>query len=270
MRFPTPEEFEKSNYKPTKKVLSHKGKEFNICHFQGRSFDGRPALVGYYFNKKIGGKLPDNVTIVTTETDEFSAVTCQQLQLNKIPYINSVDDIVLEWSNIAKVEFILKALKQVKTEFAIIVDARDVLFNTFDGILDKFLATGYRMIYNATKNNFPRMEIDKIHDRDWRGDFKYFNAGCCIGYTKDLVDFYEKCFEIKDSLVDLELINSEQYILRSVFAKYSEDVNQKYIDFDYDCDIFQSFAGTRLLPADSNTYIVDGYQPITTNDRSKK
>lgn len=248
------------------KIVNFNNKEFNICHFQGRALEGKPLLVNYLFDKKIGGTLPEDITIMTTETNPSIAITCQQLEKNNIPYVNSVKEPILEWTNIEKVGLILNALKDIKTKYCVIVDGRDVLFNTFDGLLDKFLATGYRMIYNATKNNFPRMEIDRIHERDWRGDFKYFNAGCCIGYTEDLVKFYQDCFDIKDSLQDVDIINSEQYILRSIFARYSEDVTQKVIEFDYMCDMFQSFAGTQTIKADSDTYRISGYQPLTKAD----
>lgn len=251
---------------PKKTILNFNDKEFNVCHFQGKSLDGKPLLVNYLIDKPIDGKLPEEVTLMTTETNPAYALTCQQLEKNCVPYVNSVKEPLLEWSNIEKVSLILEALKEVKTEFCLIVDGRDVIFNSFEGILEKFKATGLRMLYNATKNNFPRAEIDKIHDRDWRGDFKYFNAGCCIGYTKDLIDFYQECFDIKDSLPDVDIINSEQYILRHIFAKYSEDVNQKYIDFDYDCNIFQSFAGTGIIKLDKDTYKVTGYQPLTKAD----
>jgi hypothetical protein len=256
------EKFIKDNQRPrTKKLLNYHGGEINVCHLQGRSMAEYPLVIQFLYNKKIGGNKPENLTIITTETDPENAILTQQLYLNDIPYINSVNDDLLEWSNINKIDFIIDALEKTETEYTLILDGRDVIINTFEGIIEKYKSTGLNILFNSTKNNFPRVEIDKLHDRDWRGNFKYFNAGCCIGETKELLKFYNECKELIPTLPDLEIFNSEQYIIRHGFAKYSEDVNQRFIDFDWECNIFQTFAQTRLLKEENN-YIVSGYVPV--------
>lgn len=244
----------------TKKVLNYHGGEVNICHFQGKSMSENPLLIYYLYNKKIGGEKPKNLTIITTETDPKNAVLTQQLYLNNIPYINSVTEDLFEWSNIHKIGFIIDALEKTETEYSLVLDGRDVVINTFEGLMDKYKATGLSILYNASKNNFPRVEIDKLHDRDWRGDFKYFNAGCVIGVTKDLLRFYKECRDLMPNLKDVEIFNSEQYIIRYGFAKYSADVNNKFVDFDWECNIFQTFSQTKLIQ-DENGCIVSGYLP---------
>jgi len=255
------EKFIKDNQRPrTKKLLNYHGGEINVCHLQGRSMAEYPLVIQFLYNKKISGEKPKNITIITTETDPENAILTQQLYLNDISYINSVNDDLLEWSNINKIDFLIDALEKTETEYALILDGRDVIINTFEGIIEKYKSTGLNILFNATKNNFPRVEIDKLHDRDWRGNFKYFNAGCCIGETDALLKFYKECKELIPTLKDVEIFNSEQYIIRHCYAKYSEDINNKFVDFDWECNIFQTFAQTRLLKEDNN-YIVSGYLP---------
>lgn len=243
-----------------RRILNYRGSEINICHFQGRSMSEYPLLVHFLYNKKIEGDKPENLTIITTETDPKNAVLTQQLYLNNIPYINSVTEDLFEWSNINKIDFIIEALENTKTEYSLILDGRDVVINSFEGLMEKYKETGMRILFNASKNNFPRVEIDKLHDRDWRGNFKYFNAGCVIGVTSDLLKFYKECRDLMPTLEDIEIFNSEQYIIRHGFAKYSEDLNNKFVDFDWECNIFQTFSQTKLVKK-GNDYIVSGYLP---------
>ena len=255
------EKFNKDNERPrVPKILNYHGTEVNICHFQGRSMSDFPLVIQYLYNKKIGGEKPEDLTVITTETDPANAVLTQQLFLNDIPYINSANADVLEWSNIHKINFLIDALEKTETKYALMLDGRDVVINTIEGIMEKYKATGLKMLFNASKNNFPRAEIDRIHDRDWRGNFKYFNAGCCIGETAEFLKFYKECRDLIPTLSDVEVFNSEQYIIRHGFAKYSEDLNNKFVDFDWECNIFQTFSQTKLVKKD-NDYIVSGYLP---------
>lgn len=242
------------------RILNYRGGEVNICHFQGRSMSDFPLVIQYLYNKKIGGEKPEDLTVITTETDPANAVLTQQLFLNDIPYINSANADVLEWSNIHKINFLIDALENTETKYALMLDGRDVVINTFEGIMEKYKATGLKMLFNASKNNFPRVEIDKLHGRDWRGNFKYFNAGCCIGETTEFLKFYKECRDLIPTLPDVEVFNSEQYIIRHGFAKYSEDPNNKFVDFDWECNIFQTFSQTKLVKK-GNDYIVSGYLP---------
>ena len=126
-----------------------------------------------------------------------------------------------------------------------IVDGYDVVFNKLDDIVEKFKKYDTRILYNASKNNYPNVYIDKIPERDYLGSFRFFNAGCCIGYTQDLIKFYEECLEMQQSreIMSANLEMSEQFILRHVFKKYSEtafkdDNKEKYVKFDNECSIF--------------------------------
>ena len=103
------------------------------------------------------------------------------------------------------------------------------------------------MFFNGTKNNFPWTHIDRVPYRDWRGEYRYFNAGCAIGYTEDFKKFYDDCAELIPKIDNPW--GSEQYILRAVFSKYSEQVDsdRAYMDFDWECNIFQTYVNSIVL-----------------------
>ena len=224
--------------------------KFNIGHFQGcRNNSLYDENKEYYIkifedqkrsyeNTKL--TLPDDLTIITTFTNKEKAFCVKQLENNNIPYINAAEGFTGEWNMTYKIQFIVDALKKVTTKYTLIVDAYDVIFYTFDDIIEKFNQKKCGCLFNATKNNYPNIIIDKIPFRDLLGEYNRFNAGCCIGKTNDLVCFYNECIEFMQLPNYNNIYNSEQYVLRNVFAKYCEYMllNNVPMKIDYNCDIF--------------------------------
>jgi hypothetical protein len=235
-------------------VLNYHSSPINVSHFQGTSRDRLPEFMSVV-NEQSKLVLPDNLTVVTTYTDADACILYQQLKRNNIDCINSFDyavDFDGEWNMTKKIDMILKALDHVDTDYALICDGYDVFINSFDNIIPKFESTGLRMFFNGTKNNFPQTHVDRIPYRDWRGEYRYFNAGCAIGYVNDFKYFYEECSKILPTVSNPW--NSEQLVLRSVFARYSEDVDteNKYMDFDWECNIFQTYVNSVVLKLFNN------------------
>jgi hypothetical protein len=231
------------------KVLNHHESDFLIAHFQGVSIKNYIILIEEY--KKAGIKpIPGNVTIVTIWNQELDSLLTSQLKKNGIVYLNEAETGTV-WENTKKIEYIRKALDKVATEYVLILDAGDVLLaKDLTDIVERFEDYGKKLLFGATKSNYPKLLIDKIHDRDFRGEFCYLNAGTAFGYTSYAKDFYSRAAKILDTYYKVPY-NSEQYIIRHTFKDYTDEV-----DFDYNSSIFQTFGQTEIKYIGDEKYIV--------------
>jgi hypothetical protein len=227
-------------------ILNHNETAFSIAHFQGNSYYGYIAVAEYFKNQAI--VLPENITIVTACNNPGKSMLIEQLEKNGIAFINMAKK-GGSWNNLKKPGYINKALKEVTTEFVFILDAADVLFTGagLDKLFEHFNESGKKLIFNATKNNYPNELIDKVPDRDFRGEFRYLNAGCCFGRTDTAALFYG---DVRD-LIEADTVHnpkkSEQLVVRHIFKDRTEEV-----DFDCKCNIFQTFGGTELKFLEGN------------------
>lgn len=225
------------------KLFNFRGQEVNIYHLQGSKLE-------YYYNQLLdthmnsqGNLVGDpNLTIITTYNQEWHPGVHMQLIKWGIPFINAWYDNGNPWYMPDKVYFIREALEKVKTEYVLILDDYDVVINDLVDIIPRFKSYGEstRILYNASKNNYPTVNIDKIPERDYLGEFNHFNAGCGIGYTEDMKHFYSDCIYIHEHPDQfINVYESEQFLLRVVFSNYSERLcTDSPIKFDYDCRVF--------------------------------
>lgn len=217
------------------------GKELNVLHFCGRSLKEFPSttkLIGNYI--KLDNNINPDLTIVSCWTDDAKCMLYQQLKNNGIKLHNCLPKTYNKWWSKwhmpNKIHYILSYLiNHVTTKYVLILDGYDVLMTNTNTIIDKFLKQKYRVLFNATPNNFPDETIDIVPGREELGRHRYFNAGCCIGYREDLIKFYAEALEYMELPNPL---NSEQKVLRHVFANYSEDPNQTFVGFETTPDIF--------------------------------
>lgn len=237
-------------------LLNMNGGYPNILHFQGSSkqryIEGNLFKVCITDMETVIHK-PYDLTIITIYTDKDQCYLCKQDETHHYGLVNAAEDFhPTEWNMTYKISLLINALEKITTSYVLILDGYDVLIQNLDNIIPKFLEFETRILFNASKNNFPDVHIDKIYARDARGAFRFFNAGCCIGYSEDVLNFYRECLAIKDTLDNQ--FNSEQFVLRHVFAKYSEELTNEYypsyIEFDYECYIFQTFGNTMLVRQD--------------------
>ena len=201
-----------------------------------------------YFRYKTT-KIPNEITIITCSNRKDSVgLLIPQLKRSNIKYINTVP-LGIEFNNVMKIPYIVQSLKNVNTEYVLILDAFDVLFSEDNtNILDTFNTFNKKLVFNASKNNYPDEEIDIIKNRDMLGPFKYFNAGCCLGETSYTLDFYKKCLEI----ITIENPHkSEQYILRHIFNN-----EQNSICIDNECKIFQTLGRCKTLFDGNNWKVI--------------
>ncbi|MDR1755238.1 MAG: hypothetical protein LBR74_10170 [Eubacterium sp.] len=244
------------------RVLNYNNDFFFAAHFQGGCYIEFQPLCDGFNGMEI--KLPDNVSIVTVANFPENCMLIKQLEKNGIPYLNEVE-FGREWSNTLKPRYIRKALNRVETEYVLILDAMDILLTgDLSDIAERFNQTGreriqtgmvkqgfdLKLLFNATKSNYPKLLIDKVWGRDFRGEYRYLNAGACFGYTAYAKEFYKKA----DMLVCEDIIynpnHSEQMIVRHIFKDCTDEV-----DFDYECKIFQTFSKSELMVLDGKNEI---------------
>lgn len=224
----------------------------NIIHMAGSSQASFDKLTYRLLNYADLSDYSDDYDIISIWTDDSKCILKQQLDKHNIPLINALPvnyDKTQKWYMPNKIEFIINALKKSKKDIVLIIDGYDVLFNSFKDLLPKFKQCGYRILYNATTHNYPKSDIGVIDDID--SHWKYFNAGCCIGYRKDLINFYEEALNYIN--IDNPL-NSEQYILRHVFATHTDTVM-----FEYNPNIFITTGKVQTLTKDDVNFLFFPY-----------
>ena len=230
-------------------IVNYNGKEFCVAHFQGNCISSYPQIIDEINNQDI--RIPKDMEIVTVTNHPETSILVEQLNKHHIDFINKVPQ-GCYWTNLKKIGYIIEGLQEVKSKYALILDASDVLL-TKDviHIVDKFASLQKKLIFGATKNNFPDLLIDKIHDRDFRGDFRYLNAGTCFGTLDGCMDFYLRANEILQHILNYNPYNSEQLIIRETFKDATE-----YVDFDYQCTLFQTFGCTHIREMNGNSYMI--------------
>lgn len=218
-----------------------------IYHFQGRSY-----LYQKEFMRSLRygtSKLPYDITVITCNNhSDTVGLLIPQLKRSYIPYINIVPKNI-SWDNTMKISYIVEALKKVTTKYVLILDAFDVILdNNNSNILETFATFGKKLVFNASKNNYPKVNIDTIPNRDQLGPFKYLNAGCCLGETYYTLSFYKKCLDI----LDIDNPNkSEQFIVRHIFDK-----EQDCVGIDHECKIFQTMGHCTVTNVDGHWIIL--------------
>lgn len=219
------------------KYISHSGNPILIGHFPGqcRSIENNIRIIEETMKKKV--HVPDNITIVSPITENTLNNSPLPIQLNNsgIDYINPLLGKNVIWRPHEKIKYVLDGLKEVKTEYTLIMDGNDaVIMDDLDTLIDKYKTYNKDIIYNATCWRFPQVIVDYVEDRYKYGIYNYLNAGICIGKTESLIPFYQEAWDIAKYDGKNPYHSSEQYYIRKVFDKYQDTVF-----FDYDCRFFQ-------------------------------
>lgn len=224
------------------KVYNKFGKEVNVLHFQGKNLEQfvNTSILIYELSHLI--PLENDLSIVSCWTDDERCILKQQFDKNNLILHNALPndyDWNQPWDMRNKIKFYIDYLEnQITTDIVMLLDGYDVLLTSTNDIVKKFKSQPYRILFNSTVNNYPPVNIDYIPNRFRYDEFSpFFNAGCCIGYRKDLIKFYKECYELVDIPNEF---NSEQLVLRHAFAKYSNVPIQNFIWIDFKRDIFHS------------------------------
>lgn len=238
--------------------LTSKGTPIKISHFPGWTRYKYKNLIDRFSNTTINA-LPENLQLITCVDDDSVAhdrsPLIKQLNKNNIPFINAAEHKdVYPWVNNKKIQLIYDALQNVEAEYCLILDGIDVTINQdLNDVIDIFKTYDKKIIFNATPWAHPHVILDLVPNRkELYGKYCFLNAGCCIGETKALKEFYKEVLDIFNATKKEEdkYWESEQYFVRKAFAK-----NMDTVFFDYDCRIFQIWHKTEVgLPdIDKNT-----------------
>lgn len=214
----------------------------NVLHFHGMNIEQLTNTFNtiYKYNVVSSNYDKSRLKIVSTWTDDTKCCLYQQCKKFGIEVVNCVPsdyDTTQKWYMPNKIKFFIDVLKNTKEELVLFLDGYDVLLTGLDNIIERFESQPYRILFGPSCNNYPKCKIDKIYGRANHGMYRYFNAGCVLGYTKDLLQFYTEALQYINVH---NVYNSEQFVLRIAFSKYSSDKNQNFIGIDYNSIIFQS------------------------------
>jgi hypothetical protein len=239
------------------KLLNNKSQEIYIAHFHGRGIIDHIRTKGippFVLNVPIKNADSDRIQIITAATSYNikDMILIKQLEDNNIPYINKVptDLTRRDWYNLKKIPIILESLKETNKEYSLFLDARDVVIvKDLDLLVESFLMKKKKIIFNACVNNFPPdCHYDDFMDRSVMGAYKYCNSGVFMGKTVDLIPYFEYLNSIKDNIPNP--MRDDQLIVRYALEQFKDDVG-----YDYECDLFQAYGFTFLVPVDKENQI---------------
>lgn len=216
-----------------KKYLNQNGDELYILHFPGSGLDTFQYILDENLNREI--IISDNLSIISEMNKKCwdSSPLKQQCELNNIKIYNSAIE-EAQWNNTKKIQYILKDLQKIKTDYVLILDGRDVSIvnNLDDNFIQKFESFNYPIIYNGTPAAYPEVPIESIQEiMKIKGKQKFLNAGVCIGKKDALINFYSEAQKINNQYKDND---SEQLIIRLARTK-----NPNLASWDSDNYIFR-------------------------------
>ena len=236
----------------SQKYLTSKGNPIKISHFPGLERHDYKHIIEKFSKIKIK-PLPENLQLITCVDDDTvnydKSPLINQLKRSNIPFINAAEHKdVFPWVNNKKIKLLYDTLQNVTTEYCLILDGIDVTINTdLDDIIDIYKTYEKDIIFNATPWAHPRVIVDMVPNRKVNyGKYCFLNAGCCIGKTEALKEFYKEVLDIfNETPKNDKYWKSEQYFVRKAFANHMDTVF-----FDYDCKIFQVWHKTEVGPAE--------------------
>lgn len=239
-------------------IIDEHNRTPNVFHFHGQNINELPQTFSNILNNYVVDADYDRnrLAIVSTWTDDEKCCLLQQFKKFGIPLINCVPDTYnrnQSWYMPNKIRFFLNTIKQLEHEYIMFLDGYDVLISGLSNVIERFESQKYRILFGPSCNNYPDVKIDHLYGRSKLGVYRYFNAGCCMGRREDLISFYEQALDFIN--IDNPL-TSEQFVLRHVFARYSDDPEQNFVNIDSESLIFRSMGVTNSTMQNGDIYLV--------------
>ena len=228
-----------------RKYINKAGDELYAVHFPGDNTEVLDMFTEYEIDRKI--KVNSNISMISIMNRECwnHSPIRKQCQFNDIPLYNLAMN-QTQWNNTLKMNYIIKCLEWIDTEYAFISDGRDVILvnDLDDAFIEKYKAFGKPILYNATPNSFPIIVEDINYIVHVKGNHKFLNAGVCFGKKKELLEFYKTALELTKGSLDR---NSEQEFIRQSFVRH-----QDIATYDSESKLFMN-----VHHGDSNFTITD-------------
>lgn len=227
--------------------LNFKNQSVAVLHTQGESRYWNRDMFAYMHGKR--ASVPDYIGVVTCCSKFLldQAELIKQLKANAIFYVNPAKHIK-DWRNSMKPELIVRGIKSLPPQYTHVLccDALDVMLNgEFARAIAGYESYGKALLFGASRNCFPKHVIDKVANRDWRGNFCYLNAGTCYGPRAAMLDFYRAVAEL---VPQFQGNDQEQILVRTAFAE-----RQDWVEFDYECKMFLTFCKANVNYNDDGT-----------------
>ena len=197
------------------------GEILHVLHFPGHGLGDFIHIID--INKKRKFTILPDISIISTMNRSCweSSPIKYQCELNSITIYNTALR-EAEWNNTLKIDHILRCLDQISTQYALLVDGRDVVITADldEKFIEKFKKFNKPILYNGTPAAYPKVAIEPLEELfQIRGKQKFLNAGVCFGEVEALKTFYARCAEISAKLPDNK---SEQLIVRMARQEMKE------------------------------------------------
>ena len=197
------------------------GEILHVLHFPGHGLGDFIHIID--INKKRKFTILPDISIISTMNRSCweSSPIKYQCELNSITIYNTALR-EAEWNNTLKIDHILRCLDQISTQYALLVDGRDVVITADldEKFIEKFKKFNKPILYNGTPAAYPKVAIEPLEELfQIRGKQKFLNAGVCFGEVEALKTFYTRCAEISATLPDNK---SEQLIVRMARQEMKE------------------------------------------------
>lgn len=181
--------------------------------------------------------LSSDVTILTFANGDTNYCLIEQLESNEVPYINVIKNKIDEWKNKYKIKYLVDYIDNVTTPYILCLDSLDVLCTEdLSDLIPRFKKHNIDILYNAGKTNYPK--IPQKDEGNINSKFRYINAGCFIGKTEAVKDFYTFIYEKNYNDDYGKLDDSEQVRVRVSRQNYHK--KKHLIKADSECTIFQT------------------------------
>ena len=185
--------------------------------------------------KEKGGKVNKSISlsIITSFTDKDKSVLAKQLEESNIDYINASEN-VETFVKAFKPIYYAEALKNVDTEYVLIMDSYDTILESIDDMPSCLGYYGKDMLYSSWRTHFPTyFDVDFSVPQD--NNKKYLNSGVFFGKTSDAKEFYTNLsnyIKANYETSDHWLKNFEQYWLYKFLSENAQYLDKLGIDYE--------------------------------------
>lgn len=229
----------------------------NVLHFPGERRYIARNIIKHFLDVKLS--LPQGFKILTFYTDENKSPLFKQLQASNIPFVNLVPadyDHRQIWDNRDKIKYIndFFANEDAPNEYYLILDANDVVIQSFDGLIDKLKNSRQQVIYNADWYRYPNIAVEDMMCKQ-DDVYRNLNAGVCIGHRSALMKLYRKALDIHESGDIQNEFRSEQLIIRHAI-KWFQDHDDQFVTIDSNCKLFFNYSFHSILTPHKNKLLI--------------
>lgn len=230
-------------FKPTIKALCVNTKNFEVWQSGTNSTYISDTTEDQSETEVLGHKcscftVSDNAENEGLEKNICSAIS-NQIKLNVLGLRNKWEggEMVNDPGGGQKINLLIPEIEKLKDDpkrLILFVDGFDIVFTSgIKPIIEKFLASGKRIIFGAEKSCWPDRSLESEYPTS-PNDYRFLNSGNFIGYASDIDKILKKAK--KDNLpniADDQLYYTKEFL----YGEYKD-----LISLDYHCEIFQCLA----------------------------